>query len=325
MPLPLAPIIAGGTTLAAGGMSLLGQSSAQDDIRKAQQEQQQALLQASAYGRGMLSPYYMQGLGGQYTQNELLGIPQAAGGVNLEQPKTLMDVFNEMGGTRKNASGWNKFLESIKDLPPKEQLAALAKKKGTFQGRSNIRLSNRLAEAYTPYTQQYDVAQTMSEAYGGAPGAEGTAGTPTDTLRQTPGYQFALEEGLKSIGANMNQRGTKDWKTKLRYAQGIADQTYQQTLQNYGGLSQQGMQTAGNLANLAVGQGNALAGMYGNYGENSASLGLAQGQTLADIVRGIGGAGVYAAENWNPNAQQYSSGGASPYSRANDQNTWGYM
>jgi hypothetical protein len=53
---------------------------------------------------------------------------------------------------------------------------------------------------------------------------------PVESLRDQPGYQFALDEGLKSVNAAAGLKGLNDSgaraKDLLRYGTGFADQTY---------------------------------------------------------------------------------------------------
>lgn len=57
-----------------------------------------------------------------------------------------------------------------------------------------------------------------------------------DEIRQTPGYQFALTQGIDALDKNLAARGTVlgggEKKDVLQYATGLADQTAQQSYQN---------------------------------------------------------------------------------------------
>jgi hypothetical protein len=122
------------------------------------------------------------------------------------------------------------------------------------------------------------------------------------TLRQTPGYQFSLNQGLKSVQNSAAARGLGTSGAALKgaagYATGLADSTYQQQFQNaltnkqntfnmlsgVAGLGENaaartgtiGQQMAANAGNALIASGtaqsagingaaNALTGAYGSY------------------------------------------------------------
>lgn len=99
-----------------------------------------------------------------------------------------------------------------------------------------------------------------------AGGTATTAFTPRSGFRETPGYQFALEQGMKANNNRLAQLGLSDsgaaQKETLRFATGLADQTYQTYLNRVSSLAGGGAQTASGLAgiglNAAQGVGNAL-------------------------------------------------------------------
>lgn len=98
-------------------------------------------------------------------------------------------------------------------------------------------------------------------------------------LEQTPGYQFALQQGLKGVNNSMSARGLGNSgaqaKAITQYATGLADQTYQQQYNN------------------------ALQNFMTNYGVNSNQFGrlgglLSLGENAA---AGVGNAGLQTASN----------------------------
>jgi len=151
-------------------------------------------------------------------------------------------------------------------------------------------------------------------------------------LEQTPGYQFALSQGMQATQNGQAAQGLGNsgaaMKGAEQYAQGLASTTYQQQFQNYLGQNQQiynmlngqsalgenaaaqvgtnAAQMAGGMATTQVGAGNAAAagimgqnnamnGMLGGAGSNLQS-GLMTGNTLAGLIQGAsGGTGAAAA------------------------------
>jgi hypothetical protein len=141
----------------------------------------------------------------------------------------------------------------------------------------------------------------------GTPGSSDTSGILA-TLQNTPGYQFALQQGQNSVNAQMASKGMGLSGNALAgidvYSQGLADQTYQNAVSNaYQGISanQQGyanaqtyfndlgqtytsgLQGTTNLANAYLGSGSAAAGVAGQYGTNVANtiLGTSANNTSA--------------------------------------------
>lgn len=73
-------------------------------------------------------------------------------------------------------------------------------------------------------------------------------------LRATPGYQFRLDQGQESINRSLGARGGlfsgRALKAAQDYGQGLADQTYNDYMQNLSAQSGQGLGAAGTAANL---------------------------------------------------------------------------
>lgn len=114
---------------------------------------------------------------------------------------------------------------------------------------------------------------------------------PTTTLRNTPGYQFARDQGLQGVTNSATAQGLSLSGNTLealdKYGTGLADQTYQEAvgnLENVAGLGQAAAAgQAANIGNAArtnssalINQGNTLAGIGAN--------------EIAGITRSIGNA-----------------------------------
>jgi len=176
----------------------------------------------------------------------------------------------------------------------------------------------QVQQSLAPF-QQYgtNALQSLSPLIGTAPGtnpmtAELTSRfAPTmERLEQTPGYQFILDQGLRSTQNSFAARGLGTSGNALRgaadYATGLASNTFQQQFGNYWGenksiydmLSGAGM-TGLNAANIGAGAAANFGNMIGN---SLQSAGNAQGQaTIAGtnaLTKGIGGA--YGLLNANP-------------------------
>lgn len=117
---------------------------------------------------------------------------------------------------------------------------------------------------------------------------------PTEQqLEQTPGYQFTLDQGLKSTQNSYAAQGLGSsgaaMKGAASYATGLADTTYQQQFQDY--LTQQQQQYS-MLQNLSASGQNAAGGM--------ASAGLASQAAQNNLLTSsaaAGAAGIIGAGN----------------------------
>lgn len=148
--------------------------------------------------------------------------------------------------------------------------------------------------------------------------------TPTiDSLKQTPGYQFTLDQGLKATQNSYAAQGLGTsgaaMKGAAQFATGLADNTYQQQFQDYlsgqgqiynmlqgivgtgasaaAGLAPQATATGANIGNALIGGGNAAAAGsigIGNAITGGFSSGLnayLQGQFLNNLTSSGGGGG----------------------------------
>lgn len=86
------------------------------------------------------------------------------------------------------------------------------------------------------------------------------AGARAD-FRNTPGYQFAMDEGSRAITGSQAAKGLLNSGSTLKslnkFGQGMADQTYQSYIQNLlglGGLGTQAGQIVGNAGQYSKGQ-----------------------------------------------------------------------
>ena len=137
-----------------------------------------------------------------------------------------------------------------------------------------------------------------------AMGGGGGGADQFEALKQTPGYQFTLDQGLKASQAGYAARGLGSsgaaMKGAANYATGLASGTYNQQLANYLAQNQQ-------IYNMLMGQqqlGETAAAGFGGYAtQTGASLGsniigagnaqaasqIAAGNALASGLSGAGG------------------------------------
>lgn len=107
----------------------------------------------------------------------------------------------------------------------------------------------------------------------------------TETLRNTPGYQFAFTQGQDALENSAAARGMlgsgNTFKEITDYGQGMADQTYQKRIQNLSNLMNTGQSAAAMSAQQAQSQGQDIAAMDKSLGDTLGSGEMAKGNALA--------------------------------------------
>lgn len=167
---------------------------------------------------------------------------------------------------------------------------------------------------YAPLVNQGGNAYS---AYNNAIGANGPAGSAQAAadFRAAPGYQYAQDQALEAVQRSAAARGglaggnaTADI---LKTATGLADQGYQQYVNNLKGGSDFYQSGVAGQANALAGQasasqtqGNALGALGTGLGAGSANIyGTAAGQQ-ADFGRGVAGLQTGAAGQYVQNNNQ---------------------
>lgn len=116
-------------------------------------------------------------------------------------------------------------------------------------------------------------------------GAPTTPNAALNQFRASPGYQFALQQGLQGVRHAMAARGLGGSGAEMQAlqarGQGLADQEYQRYQQQLAGLAGMGQQEAGRAAQLAYGTGGALAGLGQQYAQPISGLYGQMGQAAA--------------------------------------------
>lgn len=132
-------------------------------------------------------------------------------------------------------------------------------------------ITSNYGQAAQPFQSLLDQYKGGIGAYGDATGANGAAGfnSAAANFRNTPGYQFALDQGVDAINRSGVARGSATGNI-LRGAQtfgsGLADQTYQNYVKNLQPYIGAGNQAAGGYSGVLTGEGNQLANNYGQQG-----------------------------------------------------------
>lgn len=145
---------------------------------------------------------------------------------------------------------------------------------GTLQNTANNATADFNTNYYQPYTDTGTQANTM---YANALGLNGAAGNTaaTNAFQSSPGYQWQLGQGTQAVDRGAAAGGTFGSGNAAialqNYGQGLANQDYNNWLNNVSGLNSQGLAAATgqtgreqSLANIQTGLGQAQAGVIQN-------------------------------------------------------------
>lgn len=123
-------------------------------------------------------------------------------------------------------------------------------------------LTSNYTAALQPFQQAQQTGQAGTTAYTDALGITGDPSQIQARLAQTPGYQFALDQGSQNVMRNQAATGQlNSGKTNLdlqRQGIGLADQTYQSYVQNLQPFLNYNLGAAGGGANVQTGLGQGL-------------------------------------------------------------------
>lgn len=122
--------------------------------------------------------------------------------------------------------------------------------------------AQQAAQAYQPFLQNGTAAnKTLSDLYGN--NGQDAATAAQAGFANTPGYQFARNQGINALDASAAARGNllsgNQIKAVQDYGTGLENQTYQQYVQNLQNQAGVGANAAGGYGGALVGGANALA------------------------------------------------------------------
>jgi hypothetical protein len=139
-------------------------------------------------------------------------------------------------------------------------------------------------------------------------GKGGTAGELT-ALQNTPGYQFTKQQGETGILNAASASGGVSGNTLTAldsYNTGLADQTYEQALQNAQSAVTIGQNAASNTGSAIANAGNNLSSIATNQGNNLANIDIGE---AAGISNAIGNSSNQYVENQTIGALMNQGGG----------------
>lgn len=213
---------------------------------------------------------------------------------------------------------FDNMMSVFSDQPAKD--AAQAQKAGLNAGYNtasgNVNqgidaLKSSYGAALQPFLSNFNNANAGTTALGNALGLNGQGGNDAAiaAFMNNPGYTFQRDQGNAAINAQEAATGMNASGNQLidlaKFNQGLAGSSwgnYVNSLQPYLGASNA---AAGGIANVNMGQGNALAGQYDTManlgwqketgiGNANANADLAKYSAGANIWKGIGGAASLA-------------------------------
>lgn len=161
---------------------------------------------------------------------------------------------------------------------------------------TQLGMFNKLQQNAAPYIATGN--QANSDLTSALPSLTAPINMNEATLQQTPGYQFNLTQGLKSVQNSAAARGLglsgAALKGAATYATGLADSTYQNQFNN----AQTNRQTTYNMLsgqqalgeNAAVGVGNTGVNVGAQVGQNQIGAGNAAAAASLNTGSAIGGA-----------------------------------
>jgi hypothetical protein len=173
-----------------------------------------------------------------------------------------------------------------------------------LEGRGDIQQSLEQALGYgAPYRA------VGGEALGALGAGLGLAGGGAqqgalDRFKESPGYQFALQQGLTGVSRGLAARGLAgsgaEARELQRTGQGLASEEYGQYQSRLAGLAgmgqtaaeqaaQQAQQAGSELSRAGEYYGGAEAGLYGQMGQAAAQARMAEAQRTSGLIGGLAG------------------------------------
>jgi hypothetical protein len=333
-----------GSAVLGAGMSVAGSRSQSRAAREAQDAQtqaanQQLALQQQVYNdsRSLQQPYYQAGMRGMFGAGgvmDLMGMGSVGGGAAQQavpsqnafaqytsgtygaQPMGQQGGFNGQAYLDANPDVAQAAAQALRTPHLRNRGITTPQQYAEYHYNTHGRSEGRQTGQPDPQTQPMQPNQPMQpmdeqvkpEINGGVRSIS-PDGQPVDprtqSLRNTPGYQFQLDEARRGVENSFASRGkllSGAAMTALSdRSQGLADNTYQQTLQNAFNVANYGQNAAANMGaagqNYATGAGNAFgnignAAAQGAYGRADAFNAGAQGVSNA-VSGGLGMYGSY--------------------------------
>lgn len=136
-------------------------------------------------------------------------------------------------------------------------------------------------------------------------GGSGNSTQMQDTLNNLPGYQFTLNQGLKSVQNSAAARGLADSGAALKgaanYATGLANSGYQGYVTGLQNSANTGASAANSLAGFGTSTASQIGANQIGAGNAAAGASIAGGNAAANAANGIGGSAVSLSQLYTLN------------------------
>jgi hypothetical protein len=212
------------------------------------------------------------------------------------------DVNNFFGYDTPAYTSPNQLLAQMTPLGAKQTAKYLKKGMSLDQisgmGTLDSRLSNkqlkRLTKAGLSPEQIQQLQMGQQQPMQQAPQSQGGGGENWDVLRNSPDYQFAVQEGQRGIGGSFAARGGATSGNALRaleeFRQGLASQQIDKFLGRRGVQIDRGIGATNNVQNGATGYANNATQLYQDRGDARASGILGRAGSTIGAISGVAGA-----------------------------------
>lgn len=155
---------------------------------------------------------------------------------------------------------------------------------------------------------------------------KGSGTTDYSSFYKSPDYAFAQQQGLAGVDAGAAAGGSLDSgatrKAEINFSSGLASQNFNNYANRLAGIAGVGQTAANSLGTLGANTANQISNAYTQSGDAQASSYLAQGNSYAQGLAGLGG---YANSALNSYMQSSApSGGYGTYGSSPNGLNWGY-
>lgn len=332
-----------GSAILGAGTSLLGANKASKAAKTAAQAQSDAAQKQVDLSReiyydqkNLQSPYYQAGLQGMYGNAGLMNLlghttpGGTSGAPQTQTPATNVFASGTYGAGQvsqpQSGSNWDAYLQANPDVMQAWASASQTphlKRMGITTPQQWAEYQyNTAGKAEGRELPQYQPQNVFAQGTGQqGTGQQGTAqpanvtdqsqttptsdvGPMTETLRQTPGYQFLQDEATRSVENSFASRGklmSGAAMTALQdRAMGLADNTYQSAVANNMNLANIGRGAATQIQSAGTNFGNAAGNAFYNQGQAAANRAYGQANAFNQGLQGVadsamGGLGMYGA------------------------------
>lgn len=205
-------------------------------------------------------------------------------------PPTGQDIVGYMGpsGQGKSAGNWGLPTgpDGIAQYVYNKQPDTVKQIQDYLTQTYNDQNKTLIQQQQEEYNQQMDMYNQANDLYNKYK-AQGplTADQVQAKLAATPGYEWQLGQGIQTVQNAAASKGIglsgNTLQALANYGQGLASQTYGQTLSQLASLAGAGQSSATALANFGGQTAQSGASLYSNLGDTLANSALAQGNAMA--------------------------------------------